>query len=251
MNFPEGLPYQTKIGLGAHAGRANIEDQFLLKDAFYILNKSNNTFDLIVKYGNLLKENDKKVLSKEEYNKITKIKFNSVTYSRLTLISFYSFIEAFVNIRGFDFYFRNKSTLSSEEQELIKGKKNNRYLSLESKFEKYPEIIRPDKKQVIFVKDKKQRKEPYKSFFERYKELRDSSIHFSPSKQRIWLKPEDWKNKALEFSEITVKTAIEFWNACYPQNKIPSYLEYLDYNKLSQEAIGRIQSEETIIKKVS
>ena len=251
MNFPDGLPFQTKLGLGVHAGSASIEDQFLLRDAFYSLNQALSTFDIIVKYGNYLKNLGKETLSKEEYEEITKIKFNSISYSRLTLISFYSFIEAFVNIRGYDFYYRNKMRLSSEQQEIIQGKKKNSYLSLESKFEKYPTIIRSDKKQVIFVRDEKQRKEPFKTFLGKYKELRDSSVHFSPSKEKIWIKPEEWKDKATEFSKITIDTAMEFWNACYPKINYPEYLDYLDYEKLNKEAIDRIEVEKSIIKKVS
>ena len=37
MGFPEDLPSHARIGLGIHAGFGSIEEEFLLKDAFFML----------------------------------------------------------------------------------------------------------------------------------------------------------------------------------------------------------------------
>lgn len=43
LPYPNYLPYQTKIGLGVHAGKISVEEEFLLKDAFYLLVKAEDT----------------------------------------------------------------------------------------------------------------------------------------------------------------------------------------------------------------
>jgi len=37
MGFPDGLPFHTRIGLGWHAGFDSVEEEFLLRDAFFLL----------------------------------------------------------------------------------------------------------------------------------------------------------------------------------------------------------------------
>jgi len=116
---------------------------------------------------------------------------NVAMYSRLSILTFFSFVEVFVNSVGYDFSLRNRDILRPKDVEILLGKKNARYISLEHKIEKFPSIIRPDKKTPIVLSDAKQVKEPFRTFIKEIKEIRDSSVHYVPQKQAIWRKPGD------------------------------------------------------------
>jgi hypothetical protein len=94
---------------------------------------------------------------------------------------------------------------------------------------------------VIIVSDDGQIPEDFKHFFEYYEQLRNSAMHYSPIKERIWMKPQDWIDKAITFSKLSMKVSLDFWNACYPSSNGPEYLGKLDYilhvNKANERAV--------------
>lgn len=248
--WPSDLPYHTKIGIGHHAGYANTEDEFILRDSFYVFLKAEEA------YGNLLKlrdAQDKKAnlmesnFDKDLYDSLNLLKFNISTHSRLAIVSFYSFLESFVNSVGFDFCLRNKSNLTDRKSEILKGKKKGRYLQLEYKLEKFPTIIRQDRKQVIFIKDERQVKEPFRTLFRDYKNLRDSSVHYSPLKETISHSPIDWITKVREFKELAMKAAQLFWEACYPNRQGPEYLGRLAQKIQFELAEKRLEIEKNMV----
>jgi hypothetical protein len=243
MHWPSDFPYHTRIGLAHNAGNGRIEEDFLLRDAFFTLLQTEETFDLLIEFGKVMKKaEDEGRLSEEShwYEEVTGIKTNVATYSRLSIVSFYSFFECFVNSIGFDFLRRNETKLSESEASTLKGYAKTRYLKLEQKIEMFPGIIRADKKRPIVTSDDKQIRDPFKTFFERYKDLRDASVHYSPMKEPIWLKPDDWVKRAKEFSELTLNSALLFWKACYPESEGPEYLGKLDitlHRKLAKQRV--------------
>jgi hypothetical protein len=161
-------------------------------------------------------------------------------YSRLCILVFFSFVEVFVNSVGYDFSLRNRNILSSKNIEILCGKKNGRYLSLEYKIEKFPSIIRPDGKSPIVLSDPKQVREPFITFIKEIKEIRDASLHYSPQKQAIWRKPDDWLDKAKSTSKLCLEVSLAFWRTCYPNRKGPEYLNGLDYAEHLDVARKRI-----------
>jgi hypothetical protein len=146
-------------------------------------------------------------------------------------LNLYSFVECFINSVGFDFYLRNQIRLNEKEKEILQGENNGRYLSLEYKMEKFHQIIRDDKKQVFCLSDAKQIKEPFLTFFDECKGIRDAAMHYSPNKDAIWLKPTDWAERAEKYSQTVIQVAQIFWNACYPLRNYPFYLRNLDYKE--------------------
>lgn len=245
-SYPKDLPYQTKIGLGHNAGYASTEAEFLLRDSFYTFLKAEEAYDNLLKLRDSLKENNDVIatnFNKYLYDKLNLLKFNVAAYSRFSIISFYSFIECFVNTIGFDFYYHNKDKLKEQESEVLRGKKKDRYIQLEYKLEIFPTIIRQDKKQIIFIKDNKQAKEPFKTLFQDYKNLRDSSVHYSPLKEKIWNGPLDWITKAREFKDLIINSSILFWKACYPDSDGPKYLGNLEQKIQITLAEKRLQIE--------
>ncbi len=228
------VPYHFRIGLVAHKGNFGIEEEFLLKDAFNILVKSQNSYEKLIEYGEykktILKNENKTNFDIETIEKITDLKYEISANSRLTIISFYAFIECFVNSVGFSFAKRNQNKKSNEELEILNGKRKGRFLQLKSKIEKYQKIIREDGKVKIVTSDDNQIKEPFTSFFNIYEEIRNSSVHFSPNKEQIWIRPKDWLEKAEEFSKISIEVAKQFWKSCYPNIQNPDYLGRLDYD---------------------
>lgn len=248
LNFYADTPYHFRIGLGAHRGNGSIEEDFLIKDAFNIRVKAEYFYSLLIDYGNKLKENEEKKgkieFTKELYNQIAEIKFEVSAYSRLTIVSFYSFVEGFVNSVGHSYLLKNENFLIDKEIELLKGFKKGSFISLKSKMEKFQELIRQDKKVKIVVNDYKQMPQDFKLFFNYYEQLRNSAMHYSPLKETIWMKPKEWLDKAIEFSELSTKVCLAFWIACYPKSDGPTYIGKLDYNlhlKNAKERAARIE----------
>jgi hypothetical protein len=244
------MPYHFKIGLAAHKGYFGIEEEFLLKDAFSALLKAEKYFNLLEKFGELKKLEqsvDKKEFDKQTYRQITNIKYEVSAYSRLTIISFYSFVESFVNSIGFSYSRYYETKLNDDEINFLHGyKKDGRYLTLKQKIEKFQEIITG--KSVIKVRciDSVQLKEPLKSFFNEYESIRNSTVHYSPLKDPIWLKPQDWLSKARAFSKIAIEVSQVIWDSCHGKEQ-PEYIGKLDYNRFYNSAKDRIQEIDSII----
>jgi hypothetical protein len=234
LDFYADTPYHYRIGLAAHKGNGSIEEDFLLKDAFNILVKAEHYQKLLIDYGKKLKENEekkgKKEISQELYHQIADIKFEVAAYSRLTIVSFYSFVEAFVNSVGHSYLMKNIDTLDESEKELLHGFKKGRFLQLKSKIEKFQVLIRPDKTAKIIVSDNEQVPDDFRHFFEYYEQLRNSAMHYSPIKERIWMRPQEWIDKARNFSKLSMKVSLGFWKACYIRSDGPEYLGKLDYD---------------------
>lgn len=242
MKMYPDTPYHYKIGLGAHKGNGSIEEDFLLKDAYNIFVKAEYYYLILVEYGDILKQREqgKEVkFSQESYRQINDLKYEVAALSRLTIISIYAFIECFVNSVGHNHLCVNGNLLSEEDREILTGLKKGRYLQLKSKIERFPGIIRDDKQKPIVLSDKKQIREPFKSFFEYYEELRNASVHHSPTKEKIWLKPKDWLDKAKMFIELSMQVAQEFWQSCYITSEAPEYLGKLDTDLHMEKAKER------------
>lgn len=238
MGLPNDLPWHTRIGIGHHAGRISIEELFLLHDAFFMLASAEETFTNMNEVAGKI---DKQPDTNLSLNELYVANSNVAAYSRLCVVSFFSFIEAFVNSVGYNFYLQNQSSLSSREIELLHGKKKGNFVSIEYKIEKFPSIIRADKKSPIITLDNAQIKEPFKSFVQHTKEIRDASMHFAPSKEEIWRKPLDWLENARSASKLCTEVAREFWRACYPDRNLPKYLENLDHAQLIESANNRLK----------
>jgi hypothetical protein len=235
------IPYQAKIGTGHHAGKFSLEEMYLLDDGFFLLALAETDLKLLLSLIPEMNRTQKDGYADPDfYNKAHYIKLNVCSYARNSITNLYSFIECFVNSIGFDFYLRYKNILEHKDQEILQGLKGNGYLSLEYKLEKFHQIIRADHKQRFCVIDSKQRQEPFLTFFEECKEIRDAAMHYSPNKKSIWLRPTDWTDKAKHYSEISIKVAQVFWKACYPDKAFPFYLRGLEYSECYDGAFRRL-----------
>lgn len=116
-------------------------------------------------------------------------------------------------------------------------------MNLKYKIEKYQKILRADKIAKIILSDDNQIREPFISLFNNYEELRNASVHYSPEKSRIWLKPHDWFDKATDFSKLVIEASIQIWKSCHDKNKGPDYLGRLEYDilhKMAKDREGKI-----------
>lgn len=247
IGFLEDLPFHAKIGIGHHAGFASVEEVYLLKDAFFMLVLAEESHKNMHNHAAKIKENYETKEPKALYKALSLLNQNVATYSRLSILSFFSFVEAFVNSIAFDASLRKMDNISPQEEELLQGKKKGRFISLEFKMEKFPSIIRIDKRTPIVLSDPKQSREPFKSFFKRIKEIRDASVHFSPKKEPIWRKPDDWLEQAISTSKISLEVALEFWKACYPDSDGPLYLNKLVYEQNLQDARIRVEMKNNLL----
>lgn len=246
------VPYHFRLGLVAHKGRCNIEEDNLMKDAFNVLLKAEHYHIVLTKYGKLQTELSQAKgnleFEKNIYTKITHVKFEVSSFSRLTILSFYAFIEAFVNSIAYSYLRRNESALSAVEAEILTGKEKGRYLQLKYKIERYQKIIRADKRAILVTSDMMQMSDTLKKFFA-YEELRNSAVHYSPLKESLSIIPNEWLTRAVEFSKIAMEVALQFWNACYPDLGAPEYLGRLDYefnHHMAKSRLTIIQEAENI-----
>lgn len=239
LGYPKDLPYYARVGIGPHASYFSVEENFLLIDSFYMLTKARRAYQHLVAHGKSLKTD-----TSADYLQMTMFNADVGTYSRLGVVSFFSFTEAFVNGVGFDYSMRNQNRLTAKEIEVLHGMKDGRYLGLENKIERFQSIIRSDKKAPIVLSDPSQIREPFKSFISEIKEIRDASMHYSASKARIWRPPQEWLAKVESTATLCIKVATIFWLACYPTRPLPEYLKRLDYNEYLKLASERLTTVE-------
>lgn len=234
-------PYHFKIGLAIHKGKGDIEEHFLLRDAFKCLSKAQKYLFLLKHFGeeqkNDFKEKGAIKFDNETLTDLNTIKSEISFYSRLTIISFYSFFECYINSIGFDIYYRRKNELTENEKDILRGSKNGRFLNLKYKIEAFQKIVRSDKKAKIILSDDYQIKEPFKKFFATYEELRNSAVHNSPEKTKIWIKPYEWVLKAEEFSRLTIDASKIIWQVCHETKKGADYLGRFEYQTLYDVAL--------------
>ncbi len=103
FGFPDDLPYHTKIGIGHHAGSANVEEEFLLRDAFYLLALTEQAYNDMHKFHKLHSNIDDEIRIKDIIYKLYSLNQNVALLSRIALQGYYSFLEAFVNSIGYDY----------------------------------------------------------------------------------------------------------------------------------------------------
>lgn len=231
------IPYHFKVGLAQNKGHFSIEENFLLSDAFNQLVKGLATKDLLVTYSEELKKTrdiGNEPLAPEYYTHFSNLKFEIAAYARTSVVTFYSFVECFVNSLGYSHLMYSTDNLSEPEQELLKGKNGKHYLSLKEKIRAFPKLINPN-----HVNPRHFGK-PEQTFFDIYEDLRNSAVHYSPVKSSIWLKPDIWLEKAKEFSEVSIGVALTFWKDCFPESDGPEYLGKLQYERLHKMAEERL-----------
>ena len=236
----EPLPSHARVGVNLHAGKIVIEESIILRDAFFFLVLAEQQLEKLLslqKVGNMALPKD---LEEARYERGMIYNSNVGTFSRMSLLNFFSFIEAYVNGIGLDHLYNNGSRLEINERETLTGKKKDKYLSLERKIELYQQIIRPDKK--LQMTDPNQCEEPFRSFFRECKEIRDASVHFSALKAPIVRRPNEWIDKVNEYAKITLDLAKKFWDACYSSEKYPNYLDILDYDVHKGLALKRLDN---------
>jgi len=162
--------------------------------------------------------------------------------SRLAIFSFYAFVECFVNSVGEDFACRNPG-LPARDQELLRGSNKGSHLSTKQKIQKFAEIVRGDGSRPLILTDPKQRKEPFTSFVQHVKELRDAAAHYAKTKATIWLSPGDWLAPANQACDTCMEVARQFWHACYPERGMPDYLGWLETERHVKIAEDRLAAE--------
>lgn len=239
LSVSDDMPYHARIGVGGHAGNAAVEEEFLLRDAFFMLAKCQASLTRLESFRGELKT---AAIAKSRYKVVSMFNQNVATYARYSVFGFYSFIECFVNSIGEDFIARNPK-LPTDKCECLRGKKGGRYLAVEKKLEVFPEIIRTDGKRPIVLSDPNQIAEPYKSFVSHVKDVRDASAHFAKHKADIIVPPQIWEKRAQEASTVCLAVARGFWNACYPNRSLPLYLGKLDDAQHKKIAEQRVKTE--------
>ncbi|KGO78817.1 hypothetical protein Q763_16655 [Flavobacterium beibuense F44-8] len=230
LNWYADTPYHYRIAIGPLKGGGGIEEEFLLKDAFVLLQRAETNYELLEQASVQFRNREHLDIPIHRY--ITDIKYDVANYSRQSVLTFFSFIECLVNSIGFDYLYRHEKSLSVDKVLKLKGlKKNGGYMNLRNRIEVLQTVIRRDGKIVLNLTDNQQRKEPFLSFFDRFEALRNASVHYSPIKHRIWLGPKDWINQARTFCDIALQVGIEIWKACYPESDGPQYMGKLDKSK--------------------
>lgn len=231
LGGPPDLPYHARVGIGAHAGRAAVEEDFLLRDAYFLLIKCDRALAHLETFRG--RED-----TADNYAQASIANQNVATYARTALSGFYAFVECFVNSVGEDFVLRTPG-LAPPSIEFLRGKKDNRFISIERKIECFPGLIRGDGRRPITLSDPGQITEPYRTFITHVKDVRDASAHYAKSKKDILMSPQLWNKKAHEAATVCIAVARGFWKACYPERLGPIYLGDLDESKLQESTERR------------
>lgn len=235
--WDERYPYHARVGTNYHAGRITVEEQFLLRDAFYFYVLAEQELKKLHKIGTVLKYSQKSYL-KEVYPEANIINLNTCSYARTTILQLYSFFETLVNSISYDFMKLHENKLSQNDKDILIGKSNGKYLSLEKKIEKSHQIIRGLDKPIIKSIDQKQISEPFKTILLEHKNLRDSSVHYNPTKENIWLRPTDWVALMKKYGKSILDGSKAYWRACF-DDEFPFYLDELNFEVLHEMSTER------------
>jgi hypothetical protein len=186
----EDLPRHARVSIGVHAAQISVEEGSLLEDTFFFLVRARKLFEAMMRCGSSrsMETNPHEHLS--DYRGLSALNRSVCTYSRLGVLTATAFVEAFVNSIGWN-EVAARSNLSEQEKTELQGTRKGRYLNLESKLERIPRIIRPDKRSPIILSDEKQMREPFISFLRETKMVRDASMHYAPGKAPILHPPKE------------------------------------------------------------
>jgi len=236
--LPFALPAHARVGLGHHSGYISVEEGQLLKDMFVLLELARGASRRMSGLSNTIAEPTSIDEAHATHRRLTAVNMNLATYSRLGVVSAAAFVETFVNSVGATE--ASAPGRSREDGEILNGSKKGRFLGLEFKLEHFPAIIRDDRKAPIVLSDEKQLREPFRRFLSETKGIRDASVHFAPSKASILCTPMEWLDRVEHAVNDALAVAKEFWKACYPARGFPEYLDHLDGDRLTQDAIERL-----------
>jgi len=187
----EDLPVHARVGIGPNAGRVIVEEISLLQDVFFLLARARKSFEVMKRCADSQCIEHTSHESFGGYSGLSALNSSVCTYSRLGVLTAVAFVEAFVNSVGWN-EVAIRANLSEDEKAVLQGTRKGRYLNLESKIERIPRIIRPDKESPIVISDEKQMREPFVSFLRETKAVRDASMHCAPGKAPILLPPMVW-----------------------------------------------------------
>lgn len=243
--WDDKYPYHARVGTNYHASRISVEEQFLLRDAFYFYVLAENELDKLHKIGTYLKFSPDKNMASKAYPDASIINLNTCSFARTTILQLYSFFETFVNSLSYDFLMQNENSLSESEKEILIGKSKGKFLSLEKKIEKSHQIIRGNEKPTLKTIDRNQLIEPFKTILSEHKELRDSSVHYNPTKEKIWIRPTEWVEKMTKYGKAILDGSRLYWKACSDED-YPFYLDELDFEHLHKITLERIKRTEEI-----
>jgi hypothetical protein len=243
-SVPCDLPWQAKVGIKDHAFNCSTEERWLLEDAFLILQTARQAKNRFEEYAKVFEDSKRTDLN--ALDKLNSLNSNIAAYSRLSVVSFYAFLEAFVNSVAYNHFLRFEKSLTAKDiVNLKEGKEykpNGRggFLTLEDKFQQFPKLIRNSPDILIHIKDRGQIKEPFETLIDKIKPLRDASAHYSKSKEVIWRKPLEW----MEIAELAANTCLgcaqDFWKTCYPKASLPMYLKELQSDYFFKRAQERL-----------
>jgi len=235
----EELPFHSRIGFGYHSSMVVNEEQQLLSDSFYLLVLGEKEYIKMLEYAKEIKQDIDKY--KEPKSLITKINSNVCTYCRNSVVSFFSFFEAYINSIGVNYLYLYEEKLSTEEVFALKGKdrQGNQYLKLEIKIECLQRIIA---NKITYTTNNPQqlKDKTFLELFSKIKSRRDVAVHFSKGKGEIIIAPQYWLDEAFDISELVVDASKKIYKACFNTKNFPSYLRKFDYKYLFDEAKERI-----------
>ncbi len=235
-NFlPLGLPDHALIGIKDNAGAFFIEESFVLDDAFYFLAFAEKLIDYYEKIPEKISEEKKKSITRN-------LRSSICCNSRSAIQFFNNFIECFVNSIGFDYYSNNENSLSNEQKSiLLKGKKpRKKYLRLKRKIVEILDIICIDDSLKLVWNKNNPIDEPYISFFEFMRQLRNLLVHPGPIRVGMFRSPAEWYQESYECGKICMEVSQDLWKRCYPDREFPEYLEFLDFDKNLTKGYKRI-----------
>jgi hypothetical protein len=240
LGIPDDFPYHGRIGVGHHAGCAAVEDAILLSDGYFLLAKTEEAHARLMD----TKRSAEKLPDSYDLRQwLSTLNSNLCAFARLTVSTFYSFVECFVNSVAEDFLAREPCANPDQRSVLSgRGGRGRRHL-LEYKLEVYPGVIRGDNQRRAVVSNSGRLVEPYSKFRSHLKELRDAATCFAQHRCPIRRPPAEWVVDARRAAATCVRVARGYWESCFPKRGLPAYLWRLDDAVLKKQAQDRVAAE--------
>lgn len=87
LNLYADAPYHFRIAIGPLTGGGGVEEEFLLKDAFILLRKAEENFELLLKASERFKNRDHPDMP--IHGLVTDVKYDVANYSRQSVLTFF------------------------------------------------------------------------------------------------------------------------------------------------------------------
>lgn len=230
--FAKDLPLHARIGFGRLLGGNITEEYNLLEDAIFHYKLSHFYLE---EFNTLVTDIKKSSYEDPKFAEFYRMqRVNIICHSRTTIQLFFQFLESFVNSVAFNYLRLQEDTLNKENMEIL----NNKQMDLLDRIQSVIKIINPNHKL-----------EEYKEMFDIYPKIVSNVYkpiieYNEKTKSVLMINDEGWMKNMIAVYGLVKGVSMIFWQECYPDQGLPEYLNFLNFDRIESAMEYRMPDEQ-------